>query len=66
MKKSDLYSSLWAGCDELRGGLDAFRGVARGSVGRSEDRLRLVAANRIWTANDSCCRNLPFTIDQAV
>ena len=23
IKKSDLYSSLWAGCDELRGGMDA-------------------------------------------
>ncbi len=23
LKKSDLYSSLWAGADELRGGMDA-------------------------------------------
>jgi type I restriction enzyme M protein len=23
LKKSELYSSLWASCDELRGGLDA-------------------------------------------
>ena len=23
VKKSDLYSSLWASCDELRGGMDA-------------------------------------------
>src|SRR5437667_10791509 len=23
IKKSDLYSSLWASCDELRGGVDA-------------------------------------------
>jgi len=23
IKKSDLYSSLWASCDELRGGTDA-------------------------------------------
>ena len=22
-KKSELYSSLWSGCDELRGGMDA-------------------------------------------
>ena len=22
VKKSDLYSSLWASCDELRGGMD--------------------------------------------
>ena len=23
LRKSDLYSSLWASCDELRGGMDA-------------------------------------------
>ncbi|WP_394991648.1 type I restriction-modification system subunit M N-terminal domain-containing protein [Emticicia sp.] len=23
IKKSELYSSLWAGCDELRGSMDA-------------------------------------------
>jgi hypothetical protein len=23
IKKSDLYSSLWASCNELRGGMDA-------------------------------------------
>ena len=23
IKKSELYSSLWRGCDELRGGMDA-------------------------------------------
>lgn len=23
MKKSELYSHLWASCDELRGGMDA-------------------------------------------
>ena len=23
IKKSDLYSSIWASCDELRGGMDA-------------------------------------------
>ena len=23
LKKSDLYSSLWQSCDELRGGMDA-------------------------------------------
>ncbi len=23
LKKSDLYSSLWASCDELRGGMNA-------------------------------------------
>lgn len=28
IKKSDLYSSLWASCDELRGGMDAIRQLA--------------------------------------
>jgi type I restriction enzyme M protein len=23
IKKSDLYSSIWASCDQLRGGMDA-------------------------------------------
>jgi len=23
VKKTEIYSSLWAGCDELRGGMDA-------------------------------------------
>lgn len=23
LKKTELYSSLWASCDELRGGMDA-------------------------------------------
>ena len=23
LKKSELYASLWASCDELRGGMDA-------------------------------------------
>jgi type I restriction enzyme M protein len=23
LKKSELYSSLWSSCDELRGGMDA-------------------------------------------
>ena len=41
LKKSELYSSLWSSCDELRGGMDAsqykdyvlvllFMGIARG------------------------------------
>ncbi len=25
IRKSDLYSSLWASCDELRGGMDAIQ-----------------------------------------
>ena len=25
LKKSELYSSLWKSCDELRGGMDASR-----------------------------------------
>jgi type I restriction-modification system DNA methylase subunit len=27
LKKSELYSSLWSSCDELRGGMDASRGL---------------------------------------
>ncbi len=27
IKKSDLYSSIWASCDELRGGKNAFQYV---------------------------------------
>jgi type I restriction enzyme M protein len=30
IKKSELYSSLWAGCDELRGGMDASQWAAAG------------------------------------
>jgi hypothetical protein len=30
IKKSDLYSSLWASCDELRGGMDRWAGFAVG------------------------------------
>ena len=26
IKKSELYSSLWSSCDELRGGMDALKG----------------------------------------
>ena len=26
LKKSELYSSLWKSCDELRGGMDASQG----------------------------------------
>lgn len=28
VKKNELYSSLWASCDELRGGMDASQYVA--------------------------------------
>ena len=31
IKKSDLYSSIWASCDELRGGMDARRHGAGGN-----------------------------------
>lgn len=39
IKKSDLYSSLWASCNELRGGMDAIReqlvrsGILKGIIG---------------------------------
>jgi hypothetical protein len=28
IKKPELYSSLWASCDELRGGMDASQGYS--------------------------------------
>ena len=31
LRKSDLYSSLWKSCDELRGGMDASQYHATGS-----------------------------------
>jgi hypothetical protein len=35
IKKSDLYSSLWASCDELRGGMDALAALFQnGANGR--------------------------------
>jgi len=35
IKKSDLYSSLWASCDEQRGGMDAIqcKGLVKYVVG---------------------------------
>ncbi len=30
IKKSDLYASLWASCDELRGGMDASQYTHKG------------------------------------
>jgi len=36
IKKSELYSSLWASCDELRGGMDASKNKDYlGSLARS-------------------------------
>jgi type I restriction enzyme S subunit len=32
LKKSDLYSSIWASCDALRGGMDA-KGIEHGRTG---------------------------------
>jgi type I restriction enzyme M protein len=37
IKKSDLYSSLWASCDELRGGMEP---NTRGDYGALLDALR--------------------------
>jgi len=39
---------------------------AAGSPLNTEVGLRLAAAAQVWTASDSCCRNLPFTIGPAV
>ena len=32
LKKSELYSSLWSSCDELRGGMDASQYIAVGTM----------------------------------
>ena len=39
IKKSELYSSLWARCDELRGGMDAsqYKDTPFSSETRGED-----------------------------
>ncbi len=40
LKKSELYFSLWASCDELRGGVDAsqYRGFKAELAGDFHDR----------------------------
>ena len=37
LKKSELYSSIWKSCDELRGGMDAsqYKGVTICAVSQS-------------------------------
>ena len=42
IKKSELYSSLWASCDELRGGMDAsqYKDSVSGDLARIENALR--------------------------
>ena len=40
LKKSELYSSLWQSCDELRGGMDASQ--YKDDVGRQLERLKLL------------------------
>ena len=45
LKKSQLYSSLWQSCDELRGGMDAsqYKDYARGMLQQLlTGRIRLV------------------------
>jgi type I restriction enzyme M protein len=65
LKKSDLYSSLWASCDELRGGMDAsqykdyvlfmlFIKYVSDKYGNSDDfappsRFRRGPASRTWS-----------------
>ena len=43
LKKSQLYSSLWSSCDELRGGMDA---------SQYKDSLTLVRSWPDWLADD--------------
>jgi type I restriction-modification system DNA methylase subunit len=44
LKKSELYSSLWASCDALSGGMDASRGFMKNGP---ETRLRDQDIHRI-------------------
>lgn len=40
IKKSELHSSLWRSCDELRGGMDASQYAALTSLARHRDETR--------------------------
>ncbi len=46
IKKSELYSSLWRSCDELRGGMDASQysigAAAAGADGDRQDRQQIM------------------------
>src|SRR5688500_18873432 len=42
LKKSELYSSLWSSCDELRGGMDAVRVFAISKLGWIKQQQRKV------------------------
>jgi len=50
LKKSELYSSLWASCDELRGGMDASPGAKRIA---SDDRILIRQRNMCRLGNET-------------
>jgi hypothetical protein len=56
IKKSELYSSLWASCDELRGGMDASQYkdyVTGGAAPYAADPSACTGR----TSSLSCCRS---------
>ena len=54
LKKSELYSSLWSGCDELRGGMDAnVRFIALMEQFMPKWRFRREALNRLPVRQES-------------
>ena len=44
IKKSELYSSLWQSCDELRGGMDAsqYKGAELATLEPRRDKTRAI------------------------
>ncbi len=63
IKKSDLYSSLWKSCDELRGGMDAsqYRAIGDGmnkivKALADQNDLRGSSMSRIGTTRTSWAR----------
>lgn len=58
IKKSDLYSSLWASCDELRGGMDASQTTLKRAVKEQEAALDKLAYEKYPTLTDAEIKTL--------
>src|SRR5258708_6756158 len=61
IKKSDLYSSLWASCDELRGGMDASH--YKDYAALDEERQRL--ATRAHPCPEQCIKERMSRLEAA-
>ncbi len=61
LKKSELYSSLWQSCDELRGGMDATLAAA---VQGELDRVSQTLTGRIRQLADRYASPLPQIVDE--